>query len=76
MIKRLKLAFRCFFITMKGGDPMRFANWLAYGIMSGELKWADITEAWRPAVKYWLNVYGIGTDGNPIMPNGVPTTEK
>jgi len=69
-MKRLILAIKCFFYILKGGDNMRFAFHLAYAIMQGLLKWEDITPEWRPAVKYWLDAYGVGTDGKPLVPQG------
>lgn len=47
---------------------MKLAFYFAVAVIQGSLVWADITEPWRPAVKYWLDAYGVGTDGKPIMP--------
>lgn len=71
-MKYLIFAVKCFFNALKGGEDMRFALTLAFAIMQGILKWADIADPWKPAVKYWLDAYGVGTDGKPIMPNEVP----
>lgn len=71
-MKRLVFAARCFFIVMKGGENMRFALTLAFAVMQGLLKWADITDPWKPAVKYWLDAYDVGTDGKPIMKEEKP----
>ncbi|MFP5521282.1 hypothetical protein [Peptococcus simiae] len=51
---------------------MRFAVMLAFAIMDGLLKWTDITEAWKPAVKYCLDAYGVGVDGKPVMKEEKP----
>lgn len=52
---------------------MKFALTLAYTIMEGIFTWDDIADPWKPAVKYWLDAYGVGTDGKPIMPpNATP----
>lgn len=70
LFKHLTFKIRCFFVAinlMKGGDYMKFALHLAFAIMQGLLKWDDITEPWKPAVKYWLDAYGVGTDGKPVV---------
>lgn len=72
-MKHLVFATRCFFIALKGGEDMQFALHLAFAIMRGLLSWDSITDPWKPAVKYWLDAYGVGTDGKPIMPpNATP----
>ena len=53
---------------MKGGEIMQFALHLAFAVMQGILTWDNITEPWKPAVKWWLDAYGVGTDGKPIIP--------
>lgn len=51
---------------------MRFALTLAFAVMQGLLTWADITDPWKPAVKYWLDAYGVGTTGKPVMKEEKP----
>ena len=70
-MKRLRFALKCFFVAMKGGEDMKFALTLAYTIMEGIFTWDDIADPWKPAVKYWLDAYGVGTDGKPIMPPNI-----
>lgn len=77
-MKQLIFAIRCFFHAMKslkGGEDMRFAFYVAYAIMQGTMKWNDVPANWQPAVKYWLDLYGVNTDGQPIVPENVPTAE-
>lgn len=71
-MKRFKLAFKMFLYILKGGENVKFALTLAFAIMEGILVWDDITDPWKPAVKYWLDAYGVGTDGKPILPDEVP----
>lgn len=74
-MKHLAFALWCFFHAlkpMKGGDDMKFAWYLAIAIVEGQLTWDQIVEKWKPFVKWWLDKWGVGTDGVPVMPEEVP----
>lgn len=65
-MKRLRVAVWCFFHAMKGGEDMKLALIFASYVIAGALAWEDVLDTWKPAVKYWLDAYGIGTDGKPL----------